>query len=909
MTSSVTETPTATPTSSTDGISSSPPAVAIGAGAAVGILLLVVVVLVILVVIFCYLRKKGDGDPEGKGTRCFAWKPKHDVETGDGSSQPNETYEMKQPEIHVPQNKQFHSGDTPELRRQNARPNGSKNNSLDPLEPIYNVSMISAVSGESALTDDGSLSNPPSPTVSDIHNGEEESPSDRYLSQPGPSSFEGPGDHHHYQHHDHHYDGQGYYDQHPEHSYDSRNYAPSQASSFGIHNMFEGYSQSGYGSQPVPYSESSRYPSVYQEPSHHGYDQQSSLDIPFDGGRIGSTSSVHSDRTHSTKHSKGSSRSGKSSRSGRSDRLDVEQEHSRRHSASPHLPRERHHHRHSPSSHHSDRHSSHHSDHHSSRERSPRSRSPRPAFEPAHFTQEYPTPSHHQSHHVLATGHILPPRGPPMRPTRSAEWVKPPQYYHQQPQEQLLYQQPPLQTERHHSNEPDMQRLHSNEPDTAPSNGSNISEDVLLTAIGCLMHQEDCQIPNCSCKRVKEKFIHLLPKTRSHMHKEAGKVIEESQRGDFDPTGRRQQMRISLASQDISKDIHPHYHMTSRSHIRQSDGRQRFLQRRRSRSMDLTPVVELPESCATTPGVVIPDRAKGLLCGHMFSPAMTPTGESFRVLSPTASTLNTIAPPVLLREISLSADNLPALCLNDCPMAVTPMTQLGNRALGTSAARSPLSTTQRRWSVGPVNSPLPSLIEKDSPTSSEEGPSDRYTSQDSSSSLQTTSTQSSGPSGQSGKSEEEEASVFGDSIGFCTQSSTSTSATNPEESVKLRQYFAQRGKQNDDSDSVLPNESGYSTSIDTVDSESTSLRSRLPPADLPISPPQVPPKQKNMARVPEQQKHLVPIVSNGTKRIQRTGSTSSHGSHASHLSVASHASVASHISQASDGSVTTQTLC
>ena len=120
------------------------------------------------------------------------------------------------------------------------------------------------------------------------------------------------------------------------------------------------------------------------------------------------------------------------------------------------------------------------------------------------------------------------------------------------------------------------------------------------------------------------------------------------QQENFDPSGRRQEMRISLTSQDI---LHPPYHMSSCSYICQSEGRQRFLQRRRSRSVDLTPVMKLPESCATTPGVAIPDRAKGLFCGHMFSPAMTPTDEPFRVLSP----------------ISLSADNLPTLCLNDYP--------------------------------------------------------------------------------------------------------------------------------------------------------------------------------------------------------------------------------------------------
>ena len=95
--------------------------------------------------------------------------------------------------------------------------------------------------------------------------------------------------------------------------------------------------------------------------------------------------------------------------------------------------------------------------------------------------------------------------------------------------------------------------------------------------------------------------------------------------------------------------------------------------------------------------------------------------------------------------------------------------------------------------------------------------------------------------------------MFGESSvsgGFYTQSSTSTSATDPEESVKRRQYFVQRGKQNElthEPDSILPNESDYGTSVNTTDSESTSA-------------------------------------------------------------IASHASVDSHISQASDGSVTTHTL-
>ena len=291
---------------------------------------------------------------------------------------------------------------------------------------------------------------------------------------------------------------------------------------------------------------------------------------------------------------------------------------------------------------------------------------------------------------------------------------------------------------------------------------------------------------------------------------------------------RRQQMRLSLSSQNFSPDIHAHYHMTSRSHIRHSGGgmnRLKFIQRRRSKSMDLTPVIEQPgESCATTPGVVVPDSTRGLLCGPAFSPAITPAGETLRVLSPTTPSAGPLVPTVLLREISLSSDNLPALCLNDCPMAATPLMQLGNRSLG-SNIRSPLSTAQHR--------------------------SDRYTSQDSLSSLHTTSTQSS--SGNSGKT---------------------------------------------DGASISTLESGYSTSSDVTDPESSVPRKQRP-GNLPISPLKTHPvtPKTSSASSREQPVHL---ISKGNRSGQRRGSTSSHGSHSSHHS---------HVSHASDGSTVTETLC
>ena len=449
---------------------------------------------------------------------------------------------------------------------------------------------------------------------------------------------------------------------------------------------------------------------------------------------------------------------------------------------------------------------------------------------------------------------------------------------------------PPYSHHFHHSPPPAQSRL-SNEPD---GEGKEIIDEVLLMAVGCLMHQERCQIPNCPCRRVKERFQHILPQTRQHMQKEADQVVEEMQSGNFDPTSRRQQMRISLSSQNFSKDIHAHYHMTSRSHIRTSDGKEKFIQRRRSKSMDLTPVMEQPEPCAATPaGVMLPDIARGVLCGPAFSPAVTPAGETIRVLSPTTPAMSTITPAVLLREISLSADNLPSLCLNDCPMATTPLMQLGNRPLG-SAVKSPL-----QWSASSSTKPTPVSQYKADPVPIKGRPTERFDSQDSSSSVQTSTTHSSSQSGRS-----EGTSVFDDYKGYDAQISTSTASTDPLEDSIRRKQFQLRGKQDEILEhplEMLHVDSGYGTNGDITDGETSLTRSRAPPSDLQLSPPSVPAKQKKPV-AKEQPKHLHPTTS-VSKPVVRRGSTSSHGSHTSHLSVGSH------ISHASDGSITTETLC
>ena len=125
-------------------------------------------VIVLLVLVVCCRRNQDD--PERKTILCFKWGPQThvpgDVEMAYYTGPSKEPYDP--PSIHVSQNEQFHAGDVPEYSRQNGFPNGARSQ-LDPLEPIYNVSMNT---GHSGVSEDGSLSSPPSPAVSSIEDEE-----------------------------------------------------------------------------------------------------------------------------------------------------------------------------------------------------------------------------------------------------------------------------------------------------------------------------------------------------------------------------------------------------------------------------------------------------------------------------------------------------------------------------------------------------------------------------------------------------------------------------------------------------------------------------------------------------------------------------------------------------------------
>ena len=898
---------------------------------------MVVVVVVVLVVGVVIKRLREDD-----------WQRKKESGNPFPSSSPS-------PRVHVEMTERFHSGNTPEFSRQHAVANGSQGGTVqDTLDPIYNYSQASGASGISGLSDsDMYVSNPPSPAVSSIcREGNEldsfENPDQiqPIFSLPDQPEFDDQPPYNDQRLFDNDHPS---FNEQPSFSYP---YSQSSTSTFGIRKLLACDGVPDYSGGFDPMEHSSSFPL--------GGDQPSSLTVPRHTRRESGSSdhtvqSHHSDKTHTTHHSdkthttQYSNHSSKSRESRKSESryqthgsypyLDEDtgsQYSGGRHNGSycsgshTQLVRDRTPRRKSPSPHRNQRSSQ-------SRSRSP---NPRPSVASGPLTQHklfLRNAGHYHSQRINSSDLTYLPEPIPMRTSHSDEHVKcippsnmPRQYRTPQPDpwdkfqvHQDEYQPPhtdyqPPPSDHQPPSPPPESTGHVAE--AGEKEGVEIIDEFLLMTFGCLLHQENCQIPRCPCKKVKERFRHFLPQARVYKQREAEKVIEEDSRGEFDASDRKGQMRLSLMSQNLNEEIHPHYHMTSRSHICQSHGMKKVLQRRRSRSMDLTPVAEHPEStttpgmhfpegmrsvaCATTPGLLIPEGGKRVICSNLFSPAVTPSGEQFRILSPT--TPNLTQPPLLLREVSLSADNIPSLCLNDCPITGTPLGHhFGNHMLG--GAKS-FPDTQRRWSdsVSKPSEQLPPLEEQSSVSTEDGQGSARLISQESSSSVQTTSTQS---STQSSKSDDN--SVFSSLDGitrgkdYDAQVSSSTASTtesmnrdvahNHQKLMLSSKSFSTPPLTNH----VLSNESGYGTAGDSTDLETNSLRLRQPPKDLQLSPSRIK-KSQSMPREATTFIASQAVTREGKKLLaphnghRRTGSNSSHGSHTSHQS---------------NGSTITETLC
>ena len=231
---------------------------------------------------------------------------------------------------------------------------------------------------------------------------------------------------------------------------------------------------------------------------------------------------------------------------------------------------------------------------------------------------------------------------------------------------------------------------------------SLISDEILRHVVGCLMHRQDCQIPRCPCRDVQQRYRELLIKD-----------VSAAQEPPKPPPcdGKKPHFHLSLSQQNLGSNEHPHWHLHTKSHIRRTQ-RPPVL-RQRSKSVDLTPIIEMRETPVIEKRLTpTPIDEKRVLRRASF-------GFQADCDSPDGPEEDPNWRPPLLREISLSADNLPALCLNDCPLTPSPLRE--NRTL-VAAAMSPLREQRSRWVHKPkLDTLAENTLSVDVESSSEDG--------------------------------------------------------------------------------------------------------------------------------------------------------------------------------------------
>ena len=221
-----------------------------------------------------------------------------------------------------------------------------------------------------------------------------------------------------------------------------------------------------------------------------------------------------------------------------------------------------------------------------------------------------------------------------------------------------------------------------------------ISDMNLLTVMNCLMHNRDCEIVGCPCKQLQNRYQHLLAATvplqqmksperrrspeRKH-RKPKTLPISSSTESDSDvpapSSTRKAKLRLKLHDE---RKLHPHYHISTHSHHVGKTACNVVDNRRRSRSLsDLTPITEIRETPTPMVGGAIkagtPIHCTRNLGEH--DTFIRPTKEE--LLRHTAVTPLSKPIPPLLREMSLSENNIPVLCLNSCPLPPSPMKSKG----------------------------------------------------------------------------------------------------------------------------------------------------------------------------------------------------------------------------------------
>ncbi len=212
-----------------------------------------------------------------------------------------------------------------------------------------------------------------------------------------------------------------------------------------------------------------------------------------------------------------------------------------------------------------------------------------------------------------------------------------------------------------------------------------ISEDTIKVVVKCLMHNKNCRIPNCPCYQIQELYKNTTDKNGSLVMTKQQSYSSDSSDSVSD---KKKNLHLSLSPKETSKSqdfiaqlsredlkVHPHYHRGTKSRVR-SHNPKPSLERRRSKSVDLSPLGECSESPTKTPTV-----GGSLIAGTpVYAPrtledAITEQGVSKiganKFIFHQRTSRSSEYHPDCCDQGSMSADDLPTLCLNDCPLANT----------------------------------------------------------------------------------------------------------------------------------------------------------------------------------------------------------------------------------------------
>ena len=271
-------------------------------------------------------------------------------------------------------------------------------------------------------------------------------------------------------------------------------------------------------------------------------------------------------------------------------------------------------------------------------------------------------------------------------------------------------------------NQPEVPFPHRGSPPTNapfPNEDSNnppkkVTDDTIEKVLDSLMHNRNCAIPNCICFSARQLYKSKVASKR----KPASTVqYQSSSSSDSDSAiGKRSRLFLPLSSQD-APTLHPHFHPSMKPRARSTNIRHK-LTRKRSKSLDLTPVPEVsPTKAPKVGGSLVagtpvcgapPSIEDAIAQEERLSPVkgetMTLGQNTFSAASAqrySPSMLDCVDPN-LNRLNSLSADDLPTLCLNDCPLANTPkedikaLSQAQVSRTSSAAGKPALSTINER---------------------------------------------------------------------------------------------------------------------------------------------------------------------------------------------------------------------